>query len=266
MAQASAPEIPDGVELDPGYLLATDSRAGLDQDLAVFTREALQALVQSIFSLPSEMTEDGKVAVLPAGSYRTPREKHIPKDRPLTKWEQYAREKGIQKKKRRDRMVWNEDLQEYVPRYGRGSAKSEERMAILPHDNSLEPGDDPFAAARRKRKASVRENTKKHQANVARAEGRNSKRQRNTPVSAPDAVPAGPSGKRHIPKKQLKDSIAVVQRSSASAGRFDEKLRNEPKRKIAGQKRKLPEPTPRRGSISSEKERAQKILDRVLKK
>ena len=40
---------------------------------------------------------------------RLPREKPVPKPRPPTKWEKYAREKGINKRKK-DKKVWDDIL------------------------------------------------------------------------------------------------------------------------------------------------------------
>jgi regulator of ribosome biosynthesis len=255
MAEAGVP----GVDLDVAGLLAVDTRQGNEPGDTDVAREAIEALVRAIFSLPTESTEDGKVAVLPAPVYTMPRAKPIPKERAATKWEKYAKEKGIQKKKSRDRLVWNEARQEYLPRFGARSAKNLDQAAILPHK-------DPFSVAKREKNSRVRDNTKKLVANVARGDKRSLKKSKIAPLLALDVAPRGPSGKKNIPKAKLRDAISVAQRSTASAGRFDHKLKNEPKPKLTGNKRKLPDPTPRKQTLASEKERSQKILDRVLNK
>jgi regulator of ribosome biosynthesis len=268
MAQAmdvdSAAAAAHGIEVDPGCLLAFDTRQGLDGTLAERATDGLQALVSAVFSLPAEATDEGRVVALPPAAFRLPREKPIPRERALTKWEQFAKEKGIQKRQRRDRLVWDEDVQDFVPRYGKGSAKSLEEQAVLPHSGKLAPGDDPFAAARREKRARVRGNKKKQLANVGRADKRMRKVAKINPMAALDVAEKGPSGKRRIPKQQLKDSIAVTQRSTASAGKFDKQVKGEPKRRLAGQKRKLPETVPRKEALRSEKERNSSILGRVL--
>jgi hypothetical protein len=48
---------------------------------------------------------------------RSGREKPIPQPKKETKWEKFAREKGI-KKKKKDRMIWDEPEQEWRPRWG----------------------------------------------------------------------------------------------------------------------------------------------------
>lgn len=49
----------------------------------------------------------------------SPRSKPLPKPKPPTKWEQFARAKGIGNNKgRRDRKEWDEEKQEWVNRWG----------------------------------------------------------------------------------------------------------------------------------------------------
>ncbi len=53
-----------------------------------------QILFNAIWELPTERVEEAIVAVLPPPTFNLPREKPVPKAKPLTKWEQYAKEKG----------------------------------------------------------------------------------------------------------------------------------------------------------------------------
>lgn len=50
--------------------------------------------------------------------------------KPLTKWEQFARSKGITKK-RKERAVWDEERQEWRARWGRDGANKKEEGAWL---------------------------------------------------------------------------------------------------------------------------------------
>lgn len=253
-----------GIEVDAGGMLAVDTRQGLEGTLQARAVEGIEALVRAVFSLPSESTDEGRIVALPRGVYRLPREKPVPRERPATKWEQYAREKGIQKRRRRDRLVWDEEVQDFIPRYGKGSAKALEQQAVLPHSDKLEPGDDPFAAARREKRERVRQNKKKQAANLSRAHGQAGGKKKVNPMRSLSETVRGPSGKKHMPKTQLRDTVSVVQRSTASAGRFDKKVKGEPKKVIAGKKRKLPESVPGKSALKAEQERNGKILGRVL--
>lgn len=49
-----------------------------------------QALVAQLFALPSEAVQGGRLAQLPLPSTALPREKPIPKPKPLTKWQKFA--------------------------------------------------------------------------------------------------------------------------------------------------------------------------------
>lgn len=81
------------------------------------TTETTQYIVNRLFQLPSEPAAWGRMAHLPAPTTPLPREKPLPKAKPLTRWEKYAKEKGIQKKKK-DMMVWDEIKKDWRPRFG----------------------------------------------------------------------------------------------------------------------------------------------------
>ena len=89
-------------------------------------RDGVQALIASLFSLPTTSSEDGPIAQLPAPTTQLPRAKPLPKPKPLTKWEKFARAKGISKTKK-DKKVWDEEKQEWVNRWGwKGANKDKE--------------------------------------------------------------------------------------------------------------------------------------------
>lgn len=253
-------QIPPGVELDLGNLTAFDRRIGLEGSLQEIATQGTEPLVQAIFSLPVNDTDDGKFVDMPDCEFELPREKPIPKERALTKWEKFAKEKGIQKK-RRDRLVLDPATGEYVPRYGKGSKNSLDKDVILPHKEGMGDDYNPFHEKRKQKKKMVKDNKKKQGTNRNRASrGRSAQIQ---PLQALDVAKAGPSGKKYLPKSALKDSLAIAQRSTASAGRFDKKVANEPKLKMQGRKKKL-ETVANRKALGREKERSQKIADRIL--
>ena len=57
-------------------------------------------------------------AELPPGTTLLPREKPVPEPRPETRWERFAKEKGIKKRKKSSRMVYDEQKGEWRPRWG----------------------------------------------------------------------------------------------------------------------------------------------------
>lgn len=100
--------------------------ANREEYLQSVARDGVQALVASLFSLPTKPSPDGPLAQLPPPTTALPRAKPLPKPKPLTKWEKFANAKGIQHK-RREKKVWDEERQEWVDRWGwKGANKMEE--------------------------------------------------------------------------------------------------------------------------------------------
>jgi regulator of ribosome biosynthesis len=60
--------------------------------------------------LTTEKVEEAVVAKLPAPTFTLPREKPLPKPKLLTKWQKYAKEKGITKTKKL-KLMWDRTLQ-----------------------------------------------------------------------------------------------------------------------------------------------------------
>ena len=119
------------VPTDLGYLTLFDAHPIDPAALAAAREPALEAaaaanaqrLVRAIFALPRETTpEVGIVALLPLRVMRLPRELPPPAPKAPTKWEQFAKQKGIAPKGKRDRMIYDaaadEGKGEYAPRYG----------------------------------------------------------------------------------------------------------------------------------------------------
>lgn len=81
-----------------------------EQYLADLTRDNVQLIVNELWQQPTERFEETIVAKLPAPSFVLPRQKKCPVARPLTKWEQFAKEKGI-KKTKKDKKVYDDELE-----------------------------------------------------------------------------------------------------------------------------------------------------------
>lgn len=72
----------------------------------------MQLLINQIWQLPSERVEEAIVVKLPVPTYVLPRARKVPKPKPLTKWEEFAKKKGITKKKKgSSKLKWDEVLQ-----------------------------------------------------------------------------------------------------------------------------------------------------------
>ena len=58
--------------------------------------------------------------------------RQVPKAKTLTKWEQFAALKGI-KKTHKSRMVYDEDKQDFAPRFGHNRANDASKAWVLEH-------------------------------------------------------------------------------------------------------------------------------------
>ncbi|TXT07308.1 hypothetical protein VHUM_03478 [Vanrija humicola] len=255
------------VDIDAGLLAAYDTTPvdadeykTLDPHLLALTLTSTQALVAGLFNLPTIKSENGPIAQLPEPVFVLPREKPLPKPKPLTKWERFAKEKGISHSKK-DKKVWDEERQEWVNRWGFGGKNREAEGQWL---HELKASDDitvdPRATARAERKARVAKNERQHARNVAEAAAGGP-----SPLSAlnrkPQAGDASQSEKktaRTIRKAELERSMLVSKTSTASLGRFDKKIEGEPRAK--GIKRKFEATV---GDFKAEKDSAMTLLGKI---
>ncbi|GAA5852702.1 hypothetical protein JCM8547_002594 [Rhodosporidiobolus lusitaniae] len=221
-------EIP--VEFDLGLLACFDPnpvdlesyQAEKEQVLLSNARDGIQLLVNEIWSQPTRIVEEGVVADLPPIATGLPREKPLPKAAPMTKWQAFAAAKGIAPKPKKDKMVYDEDKQEWVPRWGyKGKNKDKEQQWIHEVPNNADPNFDPVAAARSERKAHKLKNESQRLQNLQRAAANAAKQ-----VQAN----AGKASERDQRKRVLERELKSSKKSTASLGNFDETLKGEPTR------------------------------------
>lgn len=98
--------------------------SNLEEYLKTLARDGTQALINALYALPTTSSPDGALAKLPPPVYQLPRAKPLPKPKPPTKWERFAKAKGIQKKKT-EKKVWDEEKQDWVNSWGRGAKNKE---------------------------------------------------------------------------------------------------------------------------------------------
>eukprot|EP00397_Hematodinium_sp_SG-2012_P036280 GEMP01039148.1.p1 GENE.GEMP01039148.1~~GEMP01039148.1.p1 ORF type:complete len:403 (+),score=101.37 GEMP01039148.1:47-1255(+) len=184
-------------------------------------RDNVQFLVNKIFALPTETTDWGKCAQLPdKATFALPREKRLPAVKAKTRWEKFAQERGIEKKKR-GRMVWDETTKDWAPRYGYKSVKKNEERANWAVE--IKDGEDPYAHPFQKQKAEKALVTAKQKM----------REMRNKVEAVGEKLPAGvtnfdePTTKRHRGKENLQEALRRAQQSSASFGNFDKKAEHE---------------------------------------
>jgi regulator of ribosome biosynthesis len=219
-------------------------------ELSAMTTKTTESLVHALFQLPNETTEDAVSVILPQKEVEVcPREKPLPKEKAKTRWEKFAEEKGLEKRKR-SRMVWDENIKDWAPRHGFKSVKKnaerfEWAIEAKPGDD---PNDDPFLKRRMQKQL---DQSKQKFREV-----------RNTLEAAGQKVPTGISGGEKPQKKgkaEVKETLRRSQQATASHGRHDSLAQNETKAKAKTSNKVTPHQ-----SFSSEKAASLKLASKVL--
>ncbi|XP_076808178.1 ribosome biogenesis regulatory protein homolog [Clavelina lepadiformis] len=246
------------LDLDIGNLLASDSnpfdinsfRSGKDAFLKSLARDNAQVLFNEIWKLPVERIQDSVIAKLPSPETTLPREKPIPKLRPPTKWEEYAKLKGI-KNRKKGRMVWDDASKSWKPRWGYQRAKDDTKEWVLEVPKNADPNEDQFAKKMKEKKEKVAKNELQRLRNIARRSGKK--------VPGVGATMTAGNGKNPTPT-ELESTFHLAKKSTASLGRFEGLLKNEKPQKNRGKKRKF------QPLMTSEKDQQLKILGQMYKK
>ena len=93
-------------------------------------RAITQSLANKLFAQPAEPVQGGRLAQLPPPTTVLPREKPLPKPKPLTKWQKFAQEKGI-KKRKRSKLEFDEASGDWKRRHGYQRANDEIDVPII---------------------------------------------------------------------------------------------------------------------------------------
>ncbi len=171
-------EKPTPYTFDLGNLLANDPNPvlrdpdNLEETLATNARDAAQVLVNQLLSTCEiKSTAEGVHLILPPPTTPLPREKPVPAEKAPTKWELFAKKKGIEKKRRdKGKLVYDEASGEWVPRWGyKGKNKEGDSEWLVEVDDKKEretgEAHDARAEGRRERKEKVRRNERKQRSN-----------------------------------------------------------------------------------------------------
>lgn len=241
------------LEFDTGNLLAFDknridvhefkttNKEGFLRSLA---RDNTQLIINEIWKHPTERIEDVIVVKLPEPTTALPREKPPPKPKPPTKWEQFAKLKGIQKKKKTN-LVWDEVNKEWKRRWGYKRAKDDTKEWLIEVPENADPNEDQFAKRNKAKQERVAKNEFNRLKNIARAQ--------KLPTPGGGLVPTAQQS-----KAELAQAINVAKVSTASVGKFQERLPKEKATKNTGKKRKF---QPLIGNFSDERQKQLDILN-----
>ncbi|KAJ1422672.1 Ribosomal biogenesis regulatory protein [Sesbania bispinosa] len=262
-------------EVDLGHLMAFDShhtfpsqplsREDLIKDCLHKGTQLVQAIADALFTLPSTEDVDGPLVKLPPPLTRLPREKHLPKPKPPTKWELFAKKKGIQKRKK-DKIVYDEQSGTWKRRFGYDRANDEDAVPIIEAKPTDDPEEDPFAKRKENKKKRVEKQEKNRLQNLKEAAKFGA-----LPSHVQLAATALPiTGTQAAPKKVTKDELGsvagIAATATASGGKFDKKLRGEKPAQHKGKYRKFLPVVEGKGMGSQEREQTEKILNKIISK
>jgi len=130
---------------DPKPIFLKDFNENGPQTLLDAARDNVQLLINKLFLLPTAKPQhgvSGVLAYLPQRVTVIPREKPMAQAKPLTKWQQFALEKGINKKKK-DRLVYDDNTGEIRPRFGFRRANNDDEW-VVEAKKGEDPSIDPF--------------------------------------------------------------------------------------------------------------------------
>jgi regulator of ribosome biosynthesis len=198
------------------------------------------------------------MAMLPVPTTLLPREKPLPKPKPETRWEKFAKAKGIVNRKK-ERMVFDDNTGEYKPRWGyKGINDDGSKDWIIEVPSGANPMEDQYEARREAKKERVEKNDKRRQRNMEEAAVASKMDQKTVNKGERPNM----DNARAMKRKEIENQILISKNSTASAGKFDQAIKGDLKPK--GIKRKF-EPNVT-ADLSKEKAGNMSILDRVVGK
>ncbi|XP_024887842.1 ribosome biogenesis regulatory protein homolog [Temnothorax curvispinosus] len=253
------------LDIDLGTLLASDYNpldaktleSKSETYLRNLTRDNVQLLINEIWQLPVERVDEAIVATLPKPEYVLPRSRVIPKPKPLTKWQQFAKEKGIQtKKKGKSKLKWDEELKKWIPTHGYKRAKAEEQKEwLVEAKGNGDSTEDPFSKTKSAKQERQSKNELQRLRNIAKSKN----------VKLPRV--GLPTREHFSNSQQLSEALTVARTSTASVGKFQSRLPKEKDAKgiakeMSGMKRKRKAPPL---NPIEEKRQNKGLIDSVLK-
>ncbi|KAF7148639.1 hypothetical protein RHSIM_Rhsim03G0247600 [Rhododendron simsii] len=265
----------------------------------------VQAVADALFNLPSIDDPDGPIVTLPQPTTRLPREKpamcveffgggcfvdemvsgrltplvalystifpfsmgdsELPKKKPPTKWEEFAKKKGIVQRKK-DKVVFDEQTGTWKRRHGYDRVNDDNDIPIIEAKATDEPGVDPFAKRREEKKQRVEKQEKhrlqnlKQAAKVGALPSHIQLAATALPITGTQAAP------RKASKNELESVAGMAATSTASGGKFDKKLAGEKPPKHEAKYRKFLPVVEGSGMGSLERQQTEKVLSKLISK
>lgn len=218
------------------------------------TRDNVQLLLNGVWELPTERLDEHIVAKLPKPSFALPRARKLPEPRALTKWETFAKAKGI-KKRVKDKKVYDAELGKWVPTYGYQHFKADkEKNWVLEVPQNIDPMTDMFQKKKDLKNERVAKNEIARMKNIARAHK----------VLTPRT---GFVSEESATAKDLHVAATIAKASTASVGKFQDKLPKEKEARGIGVKELIPGNKRKRSADPKmEKSEQLEVVQKILNK
>lgn len=142
------------------YLTVTENKEIQKSEINEMASKQIKQIIGEIRKLPS-VRKNGDLIFDVPDTTKNIFPKQMLVEHVETKWEKFAKTKGI-KKKKKSQMVYDEELKEYVQRFGPYSKKNLAIKAGIYED------DKTVSALRRERKKNIEKNKKQMLANKTR--------------------------------------------------------------------------------------------------
>ena len=138
-----------------------------EAELRALAWDNTQLLINQLWRLPTERVEEAMVARLLEPATRLPREKPLPRPRPLTPWQQFARLKGIHPKKKTN-LVLDKKSGQWRRCWGYKRSRDDTKEWLIQVPGSADPMEDQFAKRTEAKKERVAKNELNRLRNLAR--------------------------------------------------------------------------------------------------
>uniref|UniRef100_A0A5B7BNH1 Ribosome biogenesis regulatory protein n=1 Tax=Davidia involucrata TaxID=16924 RepID=A0A5B7BNH1_DAVIN len=262
-------------QIDLGNLMAFDphhhfpsvpsSREELVNECLQKGTKLVQAIADALFNSPSTEDPDGPIVTLPPPTTRLPREKHLPKPRPPTKWEVFAKKRGIINRKK-DKLVFDEQTDSWKRRHGYDRVNDDNDIPIIEAKMTDEPGEDPFAKRRAEKKKRVEKQEKHRLQNLKEASKVGALPSHVQLAATALPITGTQAAPRKVSKDELENVAGMAATATASGGKFDKKLPGEKPPKHEKKYRKFLPVAEGSGMGSLEKQQTDKILNKLISK
>ncbi|KAL6992868.1 hypothetical protein U1Q18_010988 [Sarracenia purpurea var. burkii] len=262
-------------QIDLGNLMAFDphhhfptppsSRDELVKECLQKGTELVQVVADTLFNLTSIEGSDGPIVALPPPTTRLPREKPLPKKKPPTKWEQFAKRKGIVKRKK-DKIVYDDQTATWKRRHGYDRVNDDKDVPIIEAKTTDEPGEDPFAKRQVEKNLRVEKQQKNRLQNLKQASKIGALPSHIQLAATALPITGTQAAPRKASKKELENVAGMAATSTASGGKFDKKLAGEKPLKHEGKYRKFLPVAEGKGMGSLEREQTEKVLSKLMSK